>query len=44
MKKDYEKMWSQLVSHIQDSEGDKAREIWDEVVESAWKYDDMSDS
>lgn len=44
MTKDYEKMWSDLVAFIQNGEGDKARAIWDEIVESAWKYDDMSNS
>ena len=40
---DYEKMWSELVRHIQNGEGDKARRIWDVVVEDAWKYRDLQD-
>ena len=43
MKKDYEQLWIYLVNFIQAGEGDKARKIWDEVVEDAWKYNDLND-
>ena len=42
MKEDYEKLWSQLVGFINEGDGKRAREIWDSVVEDAWKYRDLS--
>lgn len=42
MKKDYEKIWNNLVVFIENNECDKAKEIWDDLVEIAWKYDDLN--
>lgn len=35
----YEKMWSELVTFIQKNEGDKARVIFDELVDAASTWD-----
>ncbi len=43
MKISYEELWSQLVRHIQEGNGDKAKAIWDKVVELAWMYEDLSE-
>jgi len=43
MMTDYGKMWSDLVACIQQGDGEKARRIWDSVVEDAWKYNDLQD-
>jgi hypothetical protein len=43
MAKNYGKLWSEMVGFIQSGDGDKAREIWDKVVEDAWKYNDLKD-
>ena len=37
----YDVMWSEMVRYLQNDEGDKAREVWDKVVEKAWKYDEL---
>ncbi len=46
MKEKYDKMWNEIVGLIGDSNRthhnqDAAKKIWDDVVEDAWKYDDL---
>ncbi len=41
MNNKYDLMWAQIVQLIQAGDGVNARKIWDEVVEDAWKYQDL---
>lgn len=43
MENKYEKMWSEMIRLIHEGDGLGAKKIWDEVVEDAWKYNDLND-